>query len=85
MECKTLIGFGIGLLTGAVVGGGVALLYAPNSGKKTRKLIKDSATDFADEVVDTVKEETAQVIDTVEDAVSGVERKGKAVVKAMKD
>jgi gas vesicle protein len=48
------IGFGIGLLSGAVIGGVIALLYAPKTGKETRQLIKDKATD----VMETVKEKT---------------------------
>ena len=35
------IGFGIGLLTGALIGGVIALLYAPKTGKETRQFIKD--------------------------------------------
>jgi gas vesicle protein len=84
MNNDNAIGFGIGLLTGAVIGGVIALLYAPQSGKKTRKLIKDKATEVVDEVVDTVKEETGGIIDTVEESVSGAGRKGKAAVKAIK-
>ena len=38
------IGLGIGLLTGAVIGGVIALLYAPKTGKETRQLIKDKAS-----------------------------------------
>ena len=74
------IGFGIGLLVGAVIGGVIALLYAPKTGKETRQLIKDKAT----EVVDTVKEATSGVIDTVKESASEVSRKGQAAVKAMK-
>ncbi|RJQ41305.1 MAG: YtxH domain-containing protein [Dehalococcoidia bacterium] len=77
MEFKTFV-------AGAVIGGVIALLYAPNSGKKTRKLIKDTATEFVNEVVDTVKEETSGVIDTVKEAASGSSRKGQAAVKALK-
>ena len=58
------IGFGIGLLTGAVIGGVIALLYAPKTGKETRQLIKDKAT----EVVETAKEKTSEVMDTVKEA-----------------
>ncbi len=74
------IGFGIGLLSGAVIGGVIALLYAPKSGKETRQLIKDKAT----EVVDTLKEETSGVMDTVKEAASEASRKGQAAVKALK-
>ena len=58
MNKDNAIGFGIGLLTGAVIGGVIALLYAPKSGKETRQLIKDKAT----EVVDAVKGKTTGVI-----------------------
>jgi len=52
------IGFGIGLFVGAVIGGVIALLYAPKTGKETRQLIKDKAT----EVVDAVKEKTTETV-----------------------
>jgi gas vesicle protein len=73
------IGFGIGLLTGAVIGGVIALLYAPKSGQETRKVIKDIAT----EVLDTAKEKTSEVVDTVKEEASEAGRKGKAAVKAI--
>ena len=74
------IGFGIGLLVGAVIGGVIALLYAPKTGEETRQLIKDKAT----KVVDTVKEATSGVIDTVKESASEASRKGQAAVKAIK-
>jgi gas vesicle protein len=74
------IGFGIGLLTGAVIGGVIALLYAPKTGKETRQLIKDKATD----VVDAVKDKTIGVVDAVRDAASEANRKGQAAVHALK-
>jgi len=74
------IGFGIGLLTGAVIGGIIALLYAPKTGKETRQLIKDKTI----EVVDTVKEKTSGVVDTVKEAASEASRKGQAAVNALK-
>ena len=74
------IGFGIGLLTGAVIGGVIALLYAPKTGKETRQLIKDKAT----AVVDVIKEKTSGVIDTVEDAASEASRKSHAAIHALK-
>jgi gas vesicle protein len=74
------IGFGIGLLTGAVIGGVIALLYAPQSGKETRQMIKDKAT----KVVDAIKEKSSGVMDTAEEAASEVSRKAHAAVKALK-
>jgi gas vesicle protein len=55
------IGFGIGILTGALIGGVMALLYAPKTGKETRQCIKDKAT----EMVDTVKEKTSGVVQAI--------------------
>jgi gas vesicle protein len=55
------IGFGIGLLVGAVIGGVIALLYAPKTGKETRQLIKDKAT----EVVDAVKGKASGAVHTL--------------------
>ena len=55
------IGFGIGLLSGALIGGIIALLYAPKTGKDTRQMIKDKAT----EVVDAVKEKTTGVVQAI--------------------
>jgi gas vesicle protein len=57
------IGFGIGLLAGAVIGGVIALLYAPQSGKETRQQIKDKTT----EVVDAVKDKATKVVDAVKE------------------
>jgi gas vesicle protein len=40
-------------LSGAAIGAGMALLFAPQSGKETRKQIKDVAGKAVDEVKDT--------------------------------
>jgi gas vesicle protein len=73
-------GFGLGLLTGAVIGGVMALLYAPKSGKVTRQLLKDAA----EEVADTVKETASGVVDTVRETASEASRKGHAVARGVK-
>jgi gas vesicle protein len=80
MNKDCAIGFGIGLLAGAIIGGTIALLYAPRTGKETRQLIKDKAT----EVIDTAREKTGEVIETVKDAASEANRKGHAAVQALK-
>ena len=66
------VGFGIGLLSGVIIGGVIALLFAPQSGKETRKMIKDKATGMMDairgkaadanEVLDSVKEKTTRTV-----------------------
>ena len=40
------------LLAGAIVGASVALLYAPQSGRKTRRLIADKAQQGKDAIVE---------------------------------
>lgn len=91
MSKDNCIGFGIGLLAGAVIGGVVALLYAPKTGKETRQIIKNKTTDVVDtlkektsEVIDTLKQETSEVMDTVKEASSEASRKGQAAVRALK-
>ena len=75
------IGFGIGLLTGAVIGGVIALLYAPQSGKETRAMLKNKAIETRDNVQDFATD----AVENVRDGVSEVSRKGHAVVQALKN
>ena len=75
------IGIGIGLISGAVIGGVIALLYAPKTGKDTRKLIKDKATG----VIATFKDKTKEVIDTVKDAAIEASNKGQAAAHALRN
>ena len=77
MKCRTLAGFGLGLITGVIAGGVIALLYAPKAGKVTRQLFKDAATDVAD----TVKEASNGVVATVRRAATGASRKRPAALK----
>jgi gas vesicle protein len=81
------------LLIGAAVGAGIALLYAPVSGKEARKLIRRRAEDARDTIAETggqirdrVVETTGQIRDTlvetgesIADAGRGVYRKGASV------
>jgi len=67
MNKDQVVSFGIGLLAGAVIGGVMALLYAPKTGKETRQLIKDKTT----EVVDAVKDKATEVVDTVKEKTTG--------------
>ena len=80
MNQDNVIGFGIGLLAGAAIGGAIALLLAPKTGKETRQIIRDKAT----EVVDTAKEKTNELMGTVKDAASEANRKGQAAIQALK-
>jgi gas vesicle protein len=58
MNNDHLIGFGIGLATGLVIGGVIALLFAPKTGAETRQLIRDKASG----VVDAIKDKSTGVV-----------------------
>ena len=75
------VGFGIGLLTGAVIGGVIALLYAPQSGKETRALLKNKAMETRDNIQDFATD----TVENVKDGVSEVSRKGHAAVQALRN
>lgn len=47
---KKLISFLLGLLSGAIVGGGLAILFAPTSGEATRQRIEESYSHVRNEV-----------------------------------
>ena len=67
------------LLIGAAVGAGIALLYAPVSGKETRKLIRRRAEEARDTVVEAggqVRNKVAGASESVADAAREVYRKG---------
>jgi len=77
MDNNQAIGITVGLLTGAIVGGAIALLYAPESGKKTRRMIKReviAARDRAGDYAEDIKEFAGDV-----------NRKGHAAMNALKN
>ncbi len=74
------IGIGIGLLAGAAIGGAIALLYAPQSAKETKQLIRDKTRETGDHIRDFAIETT----DRVREGAYEVSRRGQAVVHAMK-
>ena len=46
----------LALLTGAAIGAGFGILYAPEKGSKTRKMIKKKATETSKEMVHRIKD-----------------------------
>ncbi len=55
---------------GALIGGAVALLFAPRSGAETRGMIRD----FVDDEVDMVKNKAARARDYVESEIGNIKR-----------
>ena len=79
--------FGIGLLTGAIIGGAIALLYAPRSGKETREMLKSKAIetrDMAVEIADHVKGFATETVEKVREGASQANRKVQAVQEALR-
>ena len=57
-------GFLAGIVTGALVGAGIALLYAPQSGTETRKKLKRKAGEIKTKALE-IKEEALTKIEEV--------------------
>ena len=81
MNKDNAVGFSIGLITGVIIGGVIALLYAPKSGKETRQLIKDKAI----ETRDSVKDLATETVEKVREGASEASRKGQAALHALKN
>ena len=60
-------GFFAGLLIGAAIGASVALLYAPQSGPETRRLVKEKALE--------VKEKAAKAANKIKESVVSVAKR----------
>ncbi|MFT4833104.1 MAG: gas vesicle protein [Psychroserpens sp.] len=56
----------LALLTGAAIGIGVGILYAPEEGKKTRKKIKKKAMDTKHDVTDRISHLTEELSKTAD-------------------
>jgi gas vesicle protein len=64
MNRETSTGFFSGLILGAVIGAAVALLYAPQPGTETRRMVKEKALE--------VKEKAAKAASKIKESVSSV-------------
>ncbi len=80
MESKALAGFGIGLVTGVIIGGVIALLYAPKSVSETREMLKSKAMETRDHV----KDFATETVEKVREGASQASRKGQAAIQALK-
>ena len=63
-------GFMMGLVTGAFLGAGLALLFAPRAGSELRGQIADSATSAGKAVAETYRQATDVVSKAVDDLAS---------------
>ena len=62
MNRESTSGFFAGLMMGAVVGAAIAILYAPQPGTETRRMVKEKALE--------VKEKAAKAASKIKESVS---------------
>lgn len=70
-ERHSIFGTMVTFLTGAAIGAGLALLFAPQSGEETRKKIKEMGEKVSDDVregYEKVTKEAQKAIDSVKSA-----------------
>jgi gas vesicle protein len=82
------ISTGTALLVGAAVGAGLALLYAPRSGRETRHQLSEGASrlrERANDAYGTVSARARRTADRARDVAGEVQNKGKYVVDRARD
>lgn len=66
---------------GAIIGGVIALLFAPRSGAETRGMIRD----YVDDEMDTLRTKAADARDMVEERIDQYKRKARRAVNEIED
>jgi gas vesicle protein len=74
-------GFFIGVITGGMIGAGLAMYFAPRAASEVRKRMSDSARNVGDAAAEQYQRASARV----SDAVGEMTRKGQAVRDDMAD
>jgi gas vesicle protein len=73
---RAAFSFVTGMALGALVGAGVALLMAPQSGRRTRRQIVRTAEDWGESAGERLQDATDEVRRVAEDALKVAERSG---------
>jgi gas vesicle protein len=74
-EGPDIVGFVAGLICGAAIGAGIALVLAPDSGKKTRKRIQRAATDLKETAADRWDDVAEDVKGRVDEVLEGARKR----------
>lgn len=75
-ESKHGVKMVVSFLSGAAIGAGLALLFAPKSGKETRQQIKNMATKVGDEVKENYEKISEKTKSFIEGAKETFRKKG---------
>lgn len=73
---RDALSFVSGLALGVLVGAGIALLVAPESGRRTRRRLQRAAEDLGDSAAERLQDAAEDVRRVAEDAVKAAERSG---------
>lgn len=88
-EEGSTLSFVSGMLVGAALGAGVALLFAPRSGRRTRQKLRHAATELGDRAGETVRYAADEAGHTARrvagDARRAAERSGSTVTNTLKN
>lgn len=84
MDKTTFAGFSITLIAGAIIGGVIALLYAPQSGKETRDMMMKKAKATGQAAIDGAEDVKKLATDTADKVVKAAKDSSGAVVHAIK-
>ena len=72
---RQVFGFVTGLLLGAVLGAGIALLTAPDSGHRTRRRLKRAAAGLKDTAAHRLDDIAEEVKGKVDEVIKGARRR----------
>jgi len=91
-NAKFVWGFLAGLLVGGLAGAGMVLLVAPQSGKKTRALIRQKSSDLREQTVKTVegavaqtRDKARQITDDIRDQAGELQQGGQDLIDEQRD
>lgn len=74
-ESDRVVTFLLGVACGAALGAGIALLVAPDTGRKTRRRLRRVAADLKGSAEDRWEEVAADVKNRVEEALVGAKKR----------
>ena len=85
MSTKTYLTGFVGFIVGGLAGALVALFNAPQSGEKTRALIRDKSVELKDKAVNRYEETRSQATEFVDDMKEGMQTRTAKLIRVGRD